>query len=197
VIADDVIAVPPPAVWVDHRLAPGPSPIEGRGLFALAPIAEAEVVLRLGGRLVGSAELDALIAATDSDPTLPYVDTLTIDEDAHLVLPTGTAAHHCNHSCDPNLWWAGSYSFAARTAIAAGAEVTIDYATISGADGFVMDCTCGAAACRGVVTSDDWRIADLQERFRGHWVPALEQRIHRAAEGAGDASPGTLRTPPS
>jgi hypothetical protein len=36
------------------------------------------VLIRLGGRLVTSTELDALIAAADAHPDLPYVDTITI-----------------------------------------------------------------------------------------------------------------------
>src|SRR3954451_4851342 len=124
---------PPADVWVDARLVVRRSTIEGSGLFATAPIDVGEVVMRVGGRLVGSAELDALIAATEVNSNLPYVDTFTIDEDAHLVLPPGTAAHYANHSCDPSLWWAGSYSFAARRRIGEGEEATIDYATISGA----------------------------------------------------------------
>ena len=40
-----------------------------------------------------------------------------------------------------------------------------------------MRCDCGAADCRGVVTSEDWRRPDLQARYAGHWVPALAARI--------------------
>jgi hypothetical protein len=183
-------------VWVDPRLAVAPSPIAGSGLIATSPIAEGEVVMRIAGRLVTSAELDDLIAATSADPTLPYVDTFTIDEDAHLVLPPGTPAHFGNHSCEPNLWWVGSYSFAACRPIAVGEDATLDYATISGADGFVMDCTCGAPACRGVVTSDDWRLPELQRRYAGHWVPALAARICPLVV-APERRPDTLPRPPS
>ena len=65
------------------------SSIEGRGLFAAAPIGQDEVAVRLGGRIVDTAALDRLIAATEIDPTLPYVDTITVHPDEHLVLPLG------------------------------------------------------------------------------------------------------------
>jgi hypothetical protein len=61
--------------------------------------------------------------------------------------------------------------------VTAGEEATIDYGTVSGAEGFRMACRCGAAACRGEVTSADWRRVEFQERYRGHWVPALQKRI--------------------
>ena len=79
----------------------GASPIEGRGLFAADAVPAGTVVIGLGGRLVSSAELDSLIATADADPAAPYVDTLTVDEDLHLVLPSETSVHFVNHSCDP------------------------------------------------------------------------------------------------
>ena len=170
---------PPADVWTDDRVAVGRSTIEGRGLFATADIEEGTVVLRVGGRLVTSAQLVQLIADADGDPDAPYVDTLTIYEDAHLVLPPGTIAHFGNHSCDPTLWSLGDYELATRRVVRAGEELTLDYGTISGADGFTMECRCGSARCRGRVTSEDWRSPDLQERYEGHWTPALQQRIDR------------------
>ena len=178
------MAAPPSAVWIDDRLVVRPSPIEGNGLFATSDIPVGTVVVRMGGRLVSTPELAELIAAVVADPELPYVDTITIAEDAHLVLPPGTAVHFANHSCDPALWHVGPYELATRRAVAAGDEVTVDYGTNSGADGFTMTCRCRAATCRGAVSSADWRRPDLQERYRGHWVPALQRRIEQlASEG--------------
>jgi hypothetical protein len=51
--------------------------------------------------------------------------------------------------------------------IAAGEELTIDYALFLGDPGFTMDCRCGAAACRGTVRGTDWMLPELQERYRG------------------------------
>lgn len=58
-------------------------------------------------------------------------------------------------------------------------EFLVDYATTSGAGGFSMSCRCGAAMCRGEVTSADWKRLELQDRYRGHWVPALQEQIDR------------------
>jgi len=168
---------PPRDVWVHDLVAVRRSTIEGDGLFAVADLPAGTTLIRVGGRLVTTAELDALIAAADADPAAPYVDTFTVYEDAHVVLPPGTAAHYANHACDPNAWYGDAYTFVARRDIAAGAEITIDYGTISGADGLDMTCQCGATGCRGVITSDDWRIPELHDRYRGHWAPALEARI--------------------
>ncbi len=136
-------------VWVDGRVVVGSSPIQGQGLFAAADIAADEVVVRLGGRLVGSAELAGLIAAAGHDPA-GYVDTVQVADGVHLVLPPGTVAHFGNHSCGPNLGFDGPFVLRARQAVAAGEELSLDYATCSG-PGLVLDCRCGAPGCRGRV----------------------------------------------
>jgi hypothetical protein len=155
----------------------GESSIEGRGLFTDAPLDAGVVVIRLGGRLLSTSELDRLLRASTR-----FVDTLTVFDDAHLVLPPGTPVHYGNHSCDPTLWHVGPYEIATRRRVDAGEELTIDYATHTARADFSMPCRCGADGCRGVVTGQDWQRAELQDRYAGHWVPALAARIGRRGE---------------
>jgi hypothetical protein len=129
--------VPTAEVWIDGRLVVRQSSTEGRGLFFADDFAAGTTVIRLGGSLVTSAELDSLIAAAAADPTAPYIDTITVYEDAHLVLPPGTPVHFGNHSCDPTLWHVGAYELATRREVTVGEEATIDYGTQSGAVGAV------------------------------------------------------------
>jgi hypothetical protein len=75
----------PAEVRVDDREVVGPSPIARRGRFAVADIVEGVVIVRLGGNIVTSMELDGLITAADFDAGASYIDIVTIDEDAHLV----------------------------------------------------------------------------------------------------------------
>lgn len=168
---------PPTEIWADHRLAIRRSPIEGRGWFAAERIEAGTTVLRLAGRLVSEAELHELIAEANADPGARYVDTFTVYDDAHLVIPPGTIAHFGNHSCEPSLWLTGPYELATRRGVEPAEELTVDYATFSDAAGFEMSCHCGSPRCRGRVTSEDWRIPELQARYEGHWAPALQHRI--------------------
>jgi uncharacterized protein len=177
-----MIVSPQPDCWLHPGVEVRRSPISGCGLFATAPITAGTVVSRLGGRLVSTAELRARFTAAARDASHPYIDTITVDADLHLVLPPRRLNGYGNHSCDPNLWWVSAYELAASSDIAAGEELTNDYATSSGEPDFVMACSCGRRQCRGVVTGDDWRRPELQERYEGHWVPALQARI-RAAQG--------------
>jgi hypothetical protein len=187
----------PEFLWVHPLVVVRDSGIEGRGLFAVGGFPVGEVVLRLSGRLVSTAELGRLIADANADPSRAYVDTLTVYEDVHLVLPPGTAIHFGNHSCNPTMWHVGPYEIATRRAIEVGEELTIDYGTQSGAAGFSMMCRCGSPMCRGVVTSDDWLLPALQARYRDHWVPALEARIARErGPGRSHAVSEGRRSPP-
>jgi uncharacterized protein len=175
-------APPEPDCWLHPDVEVRRSPISGRGLFATAPIRPGTVVSRLGGRLVTTAELRDLFAAAAGDPGHPYIDTITAGAGLHLVLPPRRPNGYGNHSCDPNLWWAGPYELAARRGIAAGDELTNDYATSTAEPDFVMACSCGSGQCRGVVTGNDWRRPDLRIRYGRHWVPALLARMRPAGE---------------
>jgi uncharacterized protein len=174
------VGVPPePGVWVHEGVEIRESPIEGRGLFSLVPMVSGTLVLRLGGHIVSSVELGVLISTANTDPDVTYVDTISLAEDRHLVLPPSTMVHFGNHSCDPSLWHSGLYDLTARRPIAPGDEITVDYGTQSALPSFRMTCSCGSSSCRGEVSGDDWRRDDLRERYRGHWVPVLEDRISR------------------
>jgi hypothetical protein len=172
---------PEPDCWLHPGVEVRDSPIEGRGLFARQPFPPGVVVSRLGGRLVSWDELRRLL----DDPGQPYVDTITVSETEHLVLPPRRPNGYGNHGCDPNLWWVGPYELATRRAIAAGEELTNDYATSTAEPAFRMTCACGSPLCRGTVTGDDWRRAALQERYGEHWIPMLLARIRPEARPAG------------
>jgi RimJ/RimL family protein N-acetyltransferase len=163
--------------WLHPAVVVRESTIDGRGLFATEPLAEGTVVVRLRGRHVTSEELAQLFADAAGQPDAPYIDTIAIDEDLHLVLAPGQAIHYGNHSCDPSLWHGDAYTLVARRDIAAGDEVTVDYATQTTQRGFRMPCRCAAADCRGAVSGDDWRSPQWQHRYGKHVVPAVARRM--------------------
>jgi hypothetical protein len=132
-----MIAPPHPDCWLHPDAEVRRSPISGRGLFATAPIMAGTVVSRLGGRLVSTSALRELLTTAARDPGRPYIDTITVDADLHLVLPPRRPNGYGNHSCDPNLWWVSAYELAASRDIATGEELTNDYATFSGEPGTI------------------------------------------------------------
>jgi len=167
--------VPAEGCWLHPVATVGQSLIAGRGLIAAAPIPKGSVVARLGGRLVSTAELRALFETSHD-----YVDSITVDENLHLVLPPGTPNHFGNHSCEPNLGWSDEYTLVALRNIAAGEELTHDYATSTDDPSFVLWCRCETYRCRQVIEGTDWKIPQLQKRYAGQWIPYLQRLIDAA-----------------
>lgn len=162
--------------WTYPALVVQDSIIEGKGLFAVKPIAKGTVVAVLGGRRVTTAELTRLI-----DQAQEPVDTITVGDDEHLVLPTDPrlVIAHGNHSCDPNLWWIDAVTLETRRDLTPGEEVTSDYGTSTGVDGYELACRCSSPLCRRRVTGRDWQLLELQQRYGDHWIPLLRDRISR------------------
>jgi uncharacterized protein len=152
--------------WLSPDVAVGPSEIEGSGLFARRAFAADEKVLVLGGTLIDDAELARLSPQS----------SLAIGEGLNLMQDDDDPARYGNHSCDPNLWLADEVTVVTRRPVEAGEELTIDYATMTVLP-WEMECRCGAAACRGVVTGGDWLRADLRERYAGRFSPFINARI--------------------
>jgi hypothetical protein len=161
-----------PTTWYDSRVEICLSSIQGNGMAAARPIHAGETVVVIGGTVLTTAQFQAFTA------TATRYNAVQIGEDAHLVdLPTAPGG--MNHSWDSNLWMGDEVTVVARRAIAAGAELTIDYALQSGlpVDLLGEPCRCGLPACRGVITGNDWQRKELQERYQGHFSPFLNERI--------------------
>jgi SET domain len=85
-----------------------------------------------------------------------------------------------NHSCEPTLGWRDETTLVAVRDLAAGEELTLDYATAIDDPTFVMMCHCETYRCRQVIEGTDWQIPQLQKRYAGFWGPVLQRRIDAA-----------------
>lgn len=179
-MASVAVPLPLPDCWVHPAVMARRSPIAGFGLFATERLSAGTIVLRLGGDLVTDDELQRRLAEAAADPAGPYIDTITVEQNLHLVIPPGQVIHYGNHCCDPNLWYVDPYSFSARHDIESGQELTSDYATVTGAPAWEMACLCGAPKCRRRVTGRDWSSPDLQQYYGQHWTPGLRRLINHA-----------------
>jgi hypothetical protein len=166
--------------YISPKATVGPSPIQGRGLFAVAPFARGEVVCVKGGHVFERGRLAELA------PRLGPAE-IQIGEDL-VIGPVDEAERegsmiYSNHSCEPNIGVRGEITFVALRDIGAGEELTHDWATTDD-DAYEMECRCGARACRRVVTGQDWRRRDLQEKYGRHVSAYLLEKI-RNSESAG------------
>ncbi len=149
------------------------SAIEGRGLAAVAPIAVGEIVAIKGGHIVDTDTLHAL-------PERLQNSDVQIADGFHLVALEEAEYEpvmlFLNHSCEPNVGFAGNIVLVAMRDIAAGEELTTDYALFDDYDG-EMACRCGTASCRGVISGRDWQRPELQQRYGDYFSWYLRRRF--------------------
>ena len=162
------------ASWISPKARKGVvSGIAGRGLVAIEPIAEGEIVAVKGGHVVTTQALHQL-----PEP-LPN-SAIQITDDLHLVAVTPDEYEavmlFINHSCEPNVGFAGNIVLVAMRPIAGGEELTTDYALFDDYDGH-MSCSCGTATCRGTVDGRDWRRPELQQRYGRYFSWYLQRKI--------------------
>jgi len=112
--------------------------------------------------------------------TQPLSDGAVLEVDTALL----------NHSCDPTLAWSGTRLVAFRD-VAAGEELTVDYATTTTDPDMLVRCHCETYRCRQMVTGEDWRIPELQRRYAGHLAPEVQAAVDGEAGRASDAALGS------
>ena len=173
------------ASWISPKARKGiRSGIAGRGLFAAARIDAGEVVAVKGGHIVTTRQLSEL-----PDP-LPNSE-IQIADGLHLVAMSPAEYEpvmlFINHSCEPNVGFAGNIVLVAMRDVMAGEELTTDYALFDDYDGG-MACHCNTASCRRVINGRDWRRYDLQRRYQGFFSWYLQRKIAEPRSGA-DKSP--------
>jgi len=166
-----------PLSYLSPKTAVQESAIHGRGLFAIAPIARDEIVAVKGGHIISRAVFRQL------EPRLGVAE-IQIGDDLFICPVTEEEREgsmiFSNHSCEPNIGVRGQITFVAMRDIAAGEELTHDWAMTDDDDSSTA-CRCGAVNCRGTITGKDWQIAELQERYRAYFSSYLEQKIARGA----------------
>lgn len=149
------------------------SPIQGRGLVAIEPIARGEIVAIKGGHIIDSRTLaEHPETAGNSEIQITenfHIAALEADEYEDVML-------FLNHSCEPNVGVAGNIVFVAMRDVASGEELTTDYALFDDQD-WEMECRCGRPSCRGVISGRDWRRPELQSRYGPYFSWYLQQKI--------------------
>ena len=164
--------------YLSPKAAPRESPIHGTGLFAVEPIAAGEVVCVKGGYVFDRRRLDSM-------PGWFRAAEIQVAEDL-FIGPLEESEREgsmifSNHSCEPNVGVRGQIVFVAMRAVEAGEELTHDWATTDD-DDYELDCRCGAPTCRKIITGQDWRKPELQEKYRGHFSAYLADKIDADTE---------------
>jgi len=161
--------------YISPKAAVKESSIHGRGLFAIEPIRKGEIVCVKGGHIFNRETLEQ-VAGTLGPAEIQIGEDLFIgplseqEREGSMIFS--------NHSCEPNIGVRGQIVFVALRDIEAGEELTHDWATTDD-DTYEIECKCGAPSCRRVVTGQDWRRKDLQEKYAGHMSWYLLEKLAR------------------
>lgn len=167
--------------WISPKASKGSSSrIAGRGLFATEPITAGELVAVKGGHIVTTEQLLEL-----PEP-LPNSE-IQIADGLHLVAVSPEEYEpvmlFINHSCEPNVGFAGNTILVTMRDVTTGEELTTDYALFDDYDG-QMPCLCNTAACRQIIDGRDWRRPDLQLKYDGYFSWYLQRKIDETHAGA-------------
>ncbi len=130
----------------EPRLVVRASAIHQRGCFAAEPIAAGTRVREYRGERIRPEEA----LRREADPARPGIYTVWLDHSVIDGWVGGNESIYINHACTPNcdFDFAGDRVFiCANRAIAAGEELTLDYAY--DADTELEPCFCATPNCRG------------------------------------------------
>jgi uncharacterized protein len=155
---------------VEERACPDKG---GHGIFAREPIFAGELITVWSGIAVTGENLPKSAEEQVSHD-------LQVEEAVYLVpLSDCDPADMFNHSCEPNAGLSGQITLIAMRDIARGEEVCFDYAMSDSSDYDEFECCCGAPRCRKKITGNDWKLPELQQRYKGYFSPYLAKRIER------------------
>jgi SET domain-containing protein len=159
--------------YLSPKTAVKESLIQGRGLFAIEPIQKGEIVCIKGGYIFDRKRLHE-VSRSLGPAEIQIAEDLFIgplkeeEREGSMIFS--------NHSCDPNIGVQGQIVFIAMRDISAGEELTHDWA-MTDDDAYVMECNCGTVNCRKVITGQDWRRKELQEKYRGFFSWYIQEKI--------------------
>jgi SET domain-containing protein len=151
---------------------------KGWGIFVKEPIKKGEVVMIDSGRVLTAQEYFSLS---------PEQQNLTYQIDFDKVIVPNDFNHisdewFVNHSCTPNTILSQGTWIASKD-LNEGEELTHDYALVwtNDLEPFEINpCLCGSKNCRGKMTGDDWKISELQEKYKNQFMPYVMEKIEKA-----------------
>jgi uncharacterized protein len=145
----------------------------GNGVFAKLPVKKGEILSIFGGYIIP-------IGAVGKLPQQLQEYCYQVS-DNFLYGPVKesevSVSEHYNHSCSPNAGFKDSITLIAIRNIKKGEEITFDYATCMTTNKFEFKCRCGNKNCRSDIKGTDWKLPELQKKYRNHFQPYILEKI--------------------
>jgi SET domain-containing protein len=164
--------------WINPKVEVRDSGINGKGLFAKEDISKGETISVCGGIIVSSEEVKKM-KKEKKDFFVKY--SIPVSDEFFLI--SGFSEKDLepddfyNHSCSPNCVLKNDFIIIAFRNIKKGEELTLDYATIEDREDFVLECNCGSKDCRKIIRGSDWKLPEVQEKYKGHFSSHIQSKI--------------------
>ncbi|MDO8593600.1 MAG: SET domain-containing protein [bacterium] len=165
--------------WLNLKVEVRDGGVEGKGLFAKEKISKDERVLVIGGYILTIDE-ESKLPGKCRDNGVQITEDLSIcitKEDEY------EGYNFLNHNCSPNCGFKGQIFLVAMRDIEEDEEITIDYAMVlhksNNGPRYELECLCGDAHCRKVITDEDWKNKDLQEKYNGYFQYFIQEKIDK------------------
>ena len=130
------------------------------------------IIATFGGTVMKRADFE-------NHPLEQRSRSIQIEGDQFMLGPVSReSGDSINHSCSPNCQMRNATQLIAMHDIAVGEELTYDYATSDGSDYDEFDCACGSANCRVRITGNDWKLPELQTRYKKMFSPYVQRKIN-------------------
>lgn len=137
------------------KLRVGDAGVKGKGVFAEQEILPGDLVVEYAGEEKWIWDI----------PEELWEYCFQVDYDKYILPVKESFGWYLNHSCEPNCVIMGRTRIVALRTIEKDEEVTFDYSTNVGWDGFAMQCHCGSPACRHIIRSYKY----LNPRLKGSY----------------------------
>lgn len=148
--------------------------LNGKGTFAKENIKKGEMIYIRGGELLKIEEAYNYQPGECPDGIWPITDEYWLG--ARTYEDFINQKVYVNHSCNPNCGMRGEITCVAMRDIMVGEEITQDYGLLDDSD-YKLECTCGALNCRKIITGQDWKIKELQEKYYDYFAEHLKVKI--------------------
>lgn len=152
------------------------SKTDGVGTFAIEDIKKGEMVYIRGGELMKMDEAYNYKPGECPDGIWPITDEYYLgarNEEEFI-----NQKVYVNHSCEPNCGMRGEITCVAMRDIKAGEELTQDYGLLDNSD-YKLECACGSPNCRKIITGQDWKIKELQDKYYDYFAQYLKEKIDK------------------
>jgi uncharacterized protein len=161
-----------PHRWITPKAESKESRMHGFGVFAKELIKKSENVGVFGGLVVPTNQV------REYWEKVAHIG-IQISDDFFIVPSTREEVEKggvFNHACEPNCGFINTFTLIAIKEIEAGEELVFDYAFCETfMDNF--ECSCGSSDCRKTITGNDWKIKEIQDKYKKFFSPYLQDKI--------------------